>query len=179
MSDEPVAISWLREIEDIPKKAIDPLSDEVMRRFNGAVAWQSTERVNGKPLRTVLEECWEQQNGIMSCKDKERMDALGVDAIVNITALKTSIANAYLADSLVSGSTELPWVIMPTPRPDISIEGRDELLQELKAQLFTGGFRDGPAMVEAIRLGKAVLKQRTRCCSLWPTSVLRAGSIGH
>lgn len=160
MSDEPVAISWLREIEDIPKKAIDPLSDEVMRRFNGAVAWQSTERVNGKPLRTVLEECWEQQNGIMSCKDKERMDALGVDAIVNITALKTSIANAYLADSLVSGSTELPWVIMPTPRPDISIEGRDELLQELKAQLFTGGFRDGPAMVEAIRLGKSVLKRR-------------------
>lgn len=160
MSDSAIAISWLQEIEDIPRKAVDPLSDEVMRRFNGAVAWQSTERVNGKPLRQVLEECWEQQNGIMSCADKERMEALGVDAIVNITALKTSIANAYLADSLTSGTTQLPWIILPTPRPDISPESKDEILQELKAQLFTQGFPSSTVMIEGIRMAKAIMKRR-------------------
>ena len=63
MSD---AINWMLEIEDVKEKSHDPLADAVMDRFNGAVSWQSTELVNGKPLRTVLENCWNQQNGIMS-----------------------------------------------------------------------------------------------------------------
>ena len=66
MSDN--AIKWMGEIEDIPKKAVDPLSDEVMRRFNAAVAQQNSELVNGKPLRRGLQECWEQQIPVfMAC----------------------------------------------------------------------------------------------------------------
>lgn len=148
------SINWLQEIEDIPQRAVDPLADEVMRRFNGAVAWQSTEQVNGKPLRTVLEECWQQQNGILSCTDRERATALGVDAVVNITALKVGIANAYMTEALASGTSELPWVIQPTPRPDISPIAKDAILQEIKQGLFAGGFPDGPSMVEAIRQAK-------------------------
>lgn len=131
-------IKWLSPIEDIPKRAIDPLADELMRRFNAAVAHQNGELVNGKPLRTVLQECWEQQNGVLSCDDKERMDALGVDATVNLTALKTGIANAYLNDSMVSGDATLPWVIMPTPRPTLSPESRSQILKELRTTLGIG-----------------------------------------
>ena len=158
MSDN--AIKWMGEIEDIPKKAVDPLSDEVMRRFNAAVAQQNSELVNGKPLRRVLQECWEQQNGVLSCEDKERMDALGVDATVNMTALKTGIANAYLNDALTSGTTQLPWVILPTPRPDISPESKDEILATLKQGLFSGAFATGQSMVDVIRMAKAVMKRR-------------------
>lgn len=153
-------INWLQQIEEIPKRAVDPLAKEVMNRFNGAVAWQRSEQVNGKSLRTVLENCWEQQNGIMSCEDQERAKALGVDITINMTALKTGIANAYLTESLTSGTTQLPWIIQPTPRPDISPIAKDELLQELKQQLFTYGFQDGPQMVEAIRQGKRLLASR-------------------
>lgn len=67
MAEETPQINWMSEIEDVPEKAKDPLAAEVMRRFNGSIAWQSAELVNGKPLRTVLEQCWQQQNGIMSC----------------------------------------------------------------------------------------------------------------
>lgn len=158
MSDN--AIKWMGEIEDIPKKAVDPLSDEVMRRFNAAVAQQNSELVNGKPLRRVLQECWEQQNGVLSCEDKERMDALGVDATVNMTALKTGIANAYLNDALTSGTTQLPWVILPTPRPDISPESKDEILATLKQGLFSGAFATGQSMVDVIRMAKAAMKRR-------------------
>lgn len=158
MSDN--TIKWMGEIEDIPKKAVDPLSDEVMRRFNAAVAQQSSELVNGKPLRRVLQECWEQQNGVLSCEDKERMDALGVDATVNMTALKTGIANAYLNDALTSGTTQLPWMILPTPRPDISPESKDEILATLKQGLFSGAFATGQSMVDVIRTAKAVMKRR-------------------
>ena len=158
MSDN--TIKWMGEIEDIPKKAVDPLSDEVMRRFNAAVAQQSSELVNGKPLRRVLQECWEQQNGVLSCEDKERMDALGVDATVNMTALKTGIANAYLNDALTSGTTQLPWMILPTPRPDISPESKDEILATLKQGLFSGAFATGQSMFDVIRTAKAVMKRR-------------------
>lgn len=158
MSDN--TIKWMGEIEDIPKKAVDPLSDEVMRRFNAAVAQQNSELVNGKPLRRVLQECWEQQNGVLSCEDKERMDALGVDATVNMTALKTGIANAYLNDALTSGTTQLPWMILPTPRPDISPESKDEILATLKQGLFSGAFATGQSMVDVIRTAKAVMKRR-------------------
>ena len=154
------SIKWLQEVEDVPKKAQDPLAQEVLRRFNGAVSWQSTDQVNGKPLRRVLEQCWEQQNGVLSCEDKQVADALGVDAVINMTALKTSIANAYMRDALVSGSTTLPWVIMPTPRPDISPESQMEVLRDVRAGFFAGAFPDGPTLVEGIRQMKRVYHRR-------------------
>lgn len=157
MSDN---INWLHEIEDIPSRAIDPLADEVMRRFNGAVAWQGTEQVNGKSLRTVLTECWEQQNGILSAVDRQRAEALGVNATVNLTALKVGIANSYITDALTSGTSQLPWVIQPTPRPDISSIAKEEILQEIKQGLFTGGFTDGAMMVEVIRRAKQFHSRR-------------------
>ena len=153
-------IRWLSEVEDIPKKAIDPLSDELLRRFNAAVAYQSTESVNGKSLRTVLQECWEQENGVMSCSDKERMEALGVDATVNITALKTGIASSYLTEALTAGGSTLPWIINPTPRPDISQMAKDEILDEIKTGLYGGAFQTPAALIDAIRTAKALKKRR-------------------
>lgn len=157
MSD---SINWLQEIEDIPKRAIDPLAEEVMRRFNGAVGWQSGEQVNGKSLRTVLQECWEQQNGVLSCSDRERAESLGVDAMVNITALKVGIANAYLTDALISGNSELPWVIQPTPRPDISPVAKEDILRVVREQLMAGGITDPQALVEAVRYAKHFMARR-------------------
>lgn len=158
MSDS--AIKWMHAIEDIPKKAIDPLAAEVMRRFNGAIAWQSTERVNGKPLRDVLNDCWEQQNGILDCKAQELADEMGADVIVNLTALKTGIANAYLTEAMTAGDASLPWVIQPTPRPDISPVAKEDILNQIKQVLFTQGFPDGAALVEMIRSAKMTLRRQ-------------------
>jgi len=159
MSD---AINWLSEIpsEDIPKKAIDPLGDVILSRFNGAVAYQSAEQVNGKPLRDVLLECWEQQNGVLSCEDAKRAEALGVDAYVNLTALKASVANAYLTDAMTSGTSALPWIIQPTPRPDISPESRVEVLEEVKKMLFAGEFMGGGEIIDTIRQLKLMKRQK-------------------
>lgn len=160
MAEDTSSIKWLTEVEVTPKKAVDPLSDEVLRRFNGAVAWQSGEQVNGKSLRTVLNECWEQQNGIISCDAQERAEALGVDVTVNLTALKTGIANAYLTDAMTSGNSELPWVIQPTPRPDISMSAKDELVASLKQALQHGAIQNAQMLVELIRQAKKYLYRR-------------------
>lgn len=153
-------IRWLTEIEDIDKEAIDPLAGEVMRRFNGAVAWQSTESVNGKSLKTVLHNCWEQLNGVQSVADRERAEALGVDATVNITALKCGVANTFLNDSMTSGKAELPWTIIPTPRPDISPQAKDEVLQEIKQLMAADAFANGKEMVETIRRMKQLQRRK-------------------
>lgn len=153
-------INWLAGLEDIPKKAVDPLAEAVMQRYNGAVAWQSAEYVNGKPLRQVLQECWEQQNGVLSCEDQELARELGVNVVVNLTALKTGVANAYLTDALVSGGAELPWVIMPTPRPDISLSSKDELLANLKQALFSGEIEGPELLVELVQQAKSYLARR-------------------
>ena len=154
-------INWLREIEDIPKNAVDPLADEVMRRFNGAVGWQSTERVNGRSLRQVLQNCWEQQNGVLNCADAQAAEALGVDVVINMTALKTDTANAFLAESLTAGDASLPWTIMPTPRPDISPVAKEAVLQEVKRQLFSqGGYQDSMALVSHIQQAKQLMRRR-------------------
>lgn len=151
------SINWLAEIEDIPKK-LDPLAGEVMRRFNGAVANQSGEMVNGKPLRTVLENCWQQQNSILSADAQERADALGVDIVVNLTTLKADIANSFLNNALTrGGNTEIPWIIQPTPRPDISQSAKDEILTNIRQGLEMGMFNNDPRlMVEMIRQQKVV-----------------------
>lgn len=155
-------INWMQEIEDTPAKAIDPLSHSVMSRFNGAVAWQSSERVNGRSLRQVLTQCWEQINSVLSCDAKERAEALGVDVCVNLTALKADIANTFLNDALTSsGTTDLPWTIIPTPRPDLAPESKDEVLVAIRQALEAGAFEDNAAMlVDSIRQLKLMAKER-------------------
>ncbi len=156
-------INWLAQIESPPKKLKqDPLIDSIISRYNGAVGWLAADRVNGKPVRQVLRECWEQQNSVLSPQDQEIADALGINVVVNITALKTSIANAYLNDALVSGGTELPWTILPTPRPDISSDSKAELLGHLKESLYNGEIPDADILLELVRQAKMYLATREK-----------------
>lgn len=155
------SINWLAEIDGPPKKLKqDPLVDAVISRYNGAVGWLSADRVNGKPVRQVLRECWEQQNSVLSPEDQQRANDLGINVVVNLTALKTGIANAYLNDALVSGGAELPWTISPTPRPDISADSKEELLARLKEALFTDMIPNSDVLVELIRQAKMYFARR-------------------
>lgn len=154
-------INWMREV-DVPSDSVDPLAKEVLRRFNGAVAWQNSEQVNGKSLRHVLQECWEQMAGVPSCDARARAEALGVDITVNITALKVGVATAYLNDALTSGTTQLPWTIQPTPRPDLSSRSKEDLLVVLRDALAAGEISTSSDLIAAIRFGKQHLMQSER-----------------
>lgn len=156
-------INWLAEVDGPPRNLkTDPLSDEIIRRYNGAVGWLSADHVNGKSVRQVLRECWEQQNSVLSPEDKQIADDLGINVVVNLTALKTSVANAYLNDALVSGNAELPWTILPTPRPDISNPAKEELLGHLKESIFAGDIPSPEILLELIRQAKIFLARREK-----------------
>jgi hypothetical protein len=119
-------------------EAKDKLADLVLKRYREAVMYQSAELVGGDSLKQVLGECYRQANGILDPADRETVSVLGVDAYVNLTAMKGGVAQAFLMESLVS-TDGLPWSIRPTPLPDLSDRGRLEALELVKRELFEGG----------------------------------------
>jgi hypothetical protein len=120
---------------EVTVKARDRLADLVIRRHREAVSWQASEHVGGKSLRTVLRECYEQANGMMSPEDFEIAEALGVNAYVGLTAMKGGVVQAFLMESLVAADG-LPWSVKPTPVPELSGDARTEALNMVKAELL-------------------------------------------
>lgn len=124
---------------EVPPKARDPLAHITLTRFNEAIRWQSQELVGDKPLRQVLRECYDQFNGNLSGPDRQIADEIGVDAYVNITAMKSGLVQSYLTETLVQGNA-LPWTIQPTPIPSLSESGRYEVLSQLQNEIFNNQY---------------------------------------
>ena len=129
---------YASEIE-VPNDARDKLATVVARRFNDAVRWQSQERVGGVPLRMVLRQCYDQYHGILSPTEQKIIDDIGVDAHVNLSAMKAGVVQSYLAESLIQAG-QLPWTIQPTPVPDLSDSGELMVAQSVQ-QSVEQGFR--------------------------------------
>ncbi len=129
---------YASEIE-VPNDARDKLATVVARRFNDAVRWQSQERVGGVPLRMVLRQCYDQYHGILSPTEQRIIDDIGVDAHVNLSAMKAGVVQSYLAESLIQAG-QLPWTIQPTPVPDLSDSGEMMVAQSVQ-QSVEQGFR--------------------------------------
>lgn len=124
---------------DVPNKARDPIAHITTQRFNAAIRWQSQERVGKYTLRETLRHCYDQFNGILSCEEQAAVDELGVDVYVNLTAMKTGIVQSYLQETLIQGEA-LPWVVQPTPIPDLSESGQLEVLRKVQDAIFQQGF---------------------------------------
>lgn len=129
---------YASEIE-VPNDARDKLATVVARRFNDAVRWQSQERVGGVPLRMVLRQCYDQYHGILSPTEQRIIDNIGIDAHVNLSAMKAGVVQSYLAESLIQAG-QLPWTIQPTPVPDLSDSGELMVAQSVQ-QSVEQGFR--------------------------------------
>lgn len=135
----------------VPTKSHDPLANITIERFNEAVRWQAQEQIGGSSLRTVLRNCYDQFNGILSCEDAAIAEEIGVNAYVNITAMKSGLVQSYLLETLVQGGS-LPWVIHPTPIPDLSAQGKAIALDMVKEQLFSQQFSgDVAALIAQIK----------------------------
>lgn len=124
---------------EIPAASHDKLANITLSRFRDAVRWQSSELVGGKSLRHVMRDCYDQYNGILSPADREIADAIGVDAMVNLTAMKSGLVQSYLLESLVQAN-QIPWTISPTPVPTLSESMTDEATQAMAAALQSGTF---------------------------------------
>lgn len=144
------------EIE-VPSAAYDPLASIVAQRWNQAVMWRSHERCGDSTLNAVLQQCYEQRNGILSPCDRELVEELGVNAYVNLSDLKVSALVAWLRDLLLN-TPDLPFVVNPTPVPDLSDKVKREILEKVKRELYLNGFTGD--LVEFIRSLKLQMKEK-------------------
>ena len=121
---------YARDNIEVPEASLDKLARTVITRFNEAARWQTMERLGDRNLRETLRDCYEQYNGILGPADREIVEELGVDAYVNLTAMKSGLVQSYLLESLVQAN-QIPWVIEPTPVADLSKENEEAAAQEL------------------------------------------------
>ncbi|MDR1079452.1 MAG: hypothetical protein LBQ79_00435 [Deltaproteobacteria bacterium] len=142
-------------------KAQDNLSRIAVARYREAVNWQGTELVGGRSLRQTLRECYDQSNGVLSPKDREVAELLKVNAHVNLTAMKTGVVQAFLMESLVSAD-DLPWVLAPTPVPQLSDSGIEDAVAEVKEAVFGQGFQGDLAALAEDVANRARLRERER-----------------
>jgi hypothetical protein len=124
-------------------KSQDELARITIRRYREAAIWRGSERIGDRSLRRVLDDCYNQVNGIMDPHDREMAELLKVKAYVNLTAMKTGVVQAFLQESLVQ-SDGLPWVIKPTPIPTLSDQSMQEAIFLVKKEFFENGFAGGP-----------------------------------
>ena len=116
----------------------DKLGLEVIRRYRISQDHRSLVSVGNRSLQQVLIDCYNQKHGIITPQDQELIDSLGNDAYVNLTDLKTSALEATLKNILL-GSNDMPFLVSPTPIPELSERGQLEALQMVKKEYFEGG----------------------------------------
>lgn len=141
---------------DVSKDSADSLGTIVCDRWNEAARWQSIEQCGKHSVKTVLRQCYEQVNGILTPCDQELVDNIGVDAYINLSELKSGALISWMRD-LLTNTSELPFTISPTPIPDLSKAARQEVLDRMKRQIFMEGF-DGDFIDLAKSLKEQVLR---------------------
>ena len=61
--------------------------------------------MGGVPLRSVSAPVHDQYHGILSPDVRRLVEDLGVDAYVNLTAMKAGVVQSYLAESLIQAGS--------------------------------------------------------------------------
>lgn len=143
------------------EESLTKLARTVLLRYREAVMWAASERVGQYSLSTTLSNCYEQFNGILSADDAEVIQTLGVGAYMNITSMKVDVVQSFLRESIIQDEI-LPWVIQPTPLPELSAQGRLQALELLKQELFTNNsiITSGVGLEEIARQVKSTVKRQ-------------------
>lgn len=145
--------------EKLSVKNQDRLADLACRRFREAVDWQASERIGDRSLRQVLQECHDQFHGVLTPGDQKMVELLGVDAKVNLTAMKAGVVHSFLSETIIQADS-LPWVIASTPIPSLSDRSKREALEMVKAEIFDQGYEGD--LLTLIKLVKEKVKTKEK-----------------
>ena len=112
------------------------LGKEVMRQFRGALSHKKTMRVGNYTLHELLKECYNARDDRTLCDEHDFIEKYPQWAgmPVSIVAFKVGILVALIRESLVDVSAA-PFIIDPTPKPEIPEDQKDRILDELMATI--------------------------------------------
>lgn len=110
------------------------LGKEVMRQFRSALQHKKTHRIGDYNLHELLQECYNARDDRTLCSEHEFIEKYPgwTGMPVSIVGFKVGILVALIRESLVDVSAA-PFIIDPTPVPEIPQDQKDRILDELTA----------------------------------------------
>lgn len=116
--------------EDLESKTL--LGKEMMRQFRNALMEKKTMRVGDYTLNELLLECYNARDDRTLCEEYSIKDKYPEWASmpISIVAFKVGILVALIRESLVDVANA-PFIVDPTPDPEIPQEFKDKILDEI------------------------------------------------
>lgn len=115
----------------------DPIAKMVLERFSRAKTWRNTDRIGPFTVEQTLWNCYNQYHSIPDCEEAELLDRINTNVKVSLTKHKVDVMVAWVRDLLGSVDAS-PFVVEPTPIPDLSDAAKLEVVAKLRSQLLQG-----------------------------------------
>lgn len=124
---------------DVTRDALEPmtlLGQEIMRQWRDATALRSSQRVGDYTLQELLSECHAARDDRTLCDEMEFHEKYPQWAAmpVSLVAFKVGILVALIRESLADVA-QAPFIVDPTPSPEIPEEKREEMLDAMMEQV--------------------------------------------
>lgn len=112
------------------------LGQEIMRQWRDAMTARTTQKIGDYSLAELLSECHAARDDRTLCAEQEFHDKYPQWAAmpVSIVAFKVGILVALIRESLADVA-QAPFIVDPTPKPDIPEESREEALDGIMARV--------------------------------------------
>lgn len=120
------------------EKGWEALALLARNRFRQARMYRSTEALGDATTEQVLQRCYRQISGQHDPMTIEAVEASGVDLNLNLSELKVDAFEAW-SRSILTDSPKLPFTIEPSDIPELSARAKEEVLAQLKFELFASG----------------------------------------
>jgi hypothetical protein len=122
---------------------LDPVADLVRDRYRRARHWRAVQRIGMYTVEHALQNSYRQYHAILDPRDAELVTASGIDLDISITKHKTDVLVAWMRDLLLN-SADAPFVVEPTPIPELSAMGKAQVVQQVKKQMLSQGAMQNP-----------------------------------
>lgn len=127
-------------LEQTIKEDLEPntlLGKEIMRQFRRAVMHKKTHKVGDYGLQDLLRECYDARDDRTLCDEVDFIQKYPqwTTMPVSIVAFKVTTLVSLIRESLVDVSSA-PFIIDPTPNPDIPQTQRQKIDEEMEADLL-------------------------------------------
>lgn len=112
------------------------LGREAMRQFRSALHHKKTHRVGDYNLHELLTECYNARDDRTLCDEQEFIEKYPewTGMPISIVSFKVGILVALIRETLVDVASA-PFIIDPTPNPEIPEEEEERILDELEAEV--------------------------------------------
>jgi hypothetical protein len=124
-------------------RLLDPVAMLVRERFDRAKRWRATDRIGPVSVDEALNNSYRQYHAILDPCDAQLVEDSGIDIQVSLTKHKVDVLVAWMRDLLLN-SADAPFLVEPTPIPDLSPLGKTVVMAQMKQQFFSDQSMQNP-----------------------------------